>query len=468
VSNVNATHVPMDSMARPKNSASDTEMNATVSSGNRSHSLSRSSLAQGSHLSHSALLDITNRKGDKDDSNIASDGTSKPKSKTKETVTTDSSSSALLLAHGNATASAVFLKRSADDLDSVSSNSSSSHADHPLNISNTSPDSDQDTKRQRSTSSSSNSGSSNTSINTSIHMGGSTSRSFDSNEHGKQGLLHLLCEATDIVTMRMGKAVPQNTSASNSQHLSHHPKYVSAMGQDPKNPSFTIGDGAGNPVPVPVAVAIPFSIRASAKTTEKGESKNCNCPRSRCIKLYCECFQAGRYCSAECCCKMCLNSESESGPGGKRTLSVQNILARNPFAFHKDKALLEKKNNRASGINCRCVKSQCLKLYCDCFQSGVVCGNDCMCVKCLNTVEESGDYGEVTKARALRICRNPDAFKKKTKKTGEGCSCKNSKCLKKYCDCFNNGLSCTPKCSCRDCQNYAPVMDGQLKRMADV
>jgi hypothetical protein len=335
-----------------------------------------------------------------------------------------------------------------------------------LNISNASPDSDQDTKRQRSTSSISNSGGSITSINTSIYTDGSTSRSFDSNEHGKQGLLHLLCQATDIVTMRMGKAMPQNASASNSQPLSHHPKYVSAMVQGPKNPTFTIDNGAGNPVAV--AVAFPLSIPASAQTTEKGESKSCNCPRSRCIKLYCECFQAGRYCSSDCCCKACLNSESESGSDGKRTLSIQNILSRNPFAFHMDKALLEKKNNRASGINCRCVKSQCLKLYCDCFQSGVVCGTDCMCVKCLNTAEESGDYGEVTKARALRICRNPDAFKKKTKKTGEGCSCKNSKCLKKYCDCFNNGLPCTPKCSCRDCQNYAPVLDGQLKRTANV
>ena len=473
VSNVNAAHVPMDSMDRPRKPASDTEMNTTVSSDSRSHSLSclPLAIAKGSDLSHSALYDITNHKGaqDQDDSKIASNGISNLKSKAKETLPANSSSTALLPAQGNATASASnnspLLKRSADDLDSISSNSSSSHADHSLNISNASPDSDQDTKRQRSTSSSSNSGSSTTSINTSIHTDGSTSRSFDLNDQGKQGLLHLLCAATDIVTMRMDKAMPQNASASNSQHLSHHPKCVSAMVQGPKNPRFAIDNGAGN---IAVAVAFPVSIPASAQTAEKGERKSCNCPRSRCIKLYCECFQGGRYCSSECCCKACLNSESESGSDGKRTLSIQNILSRNPFAFYKDKALLEKKNNRASGINCRCVKSQCLKLYCDCFQSGLVCGTDCMCVKCLNTVEESGDYGEVTKARALRICRNPDAFKKKTKKTGEGCSCKNSKCLKKYCDCFNNGLLCTPKCSCRDCQNYAPVLDGPLKQMADV
>jgi hypothetical protein len=40
----------------------------------------------------------------------------------------------------------------------------------------------------------------------------------------------------------------------------------------------------------------------------------------------------------------------------------------------------------------------------------------------MNTVEESGDYGKRTVARAVCLSRNPEAFKKKVKKTGEGCS----------------------------------------------
>tara|TARA_B100000963_G_scaffold320162_1_gene302511 strand:+ start:9797 stop:10435 length:639 start_codon:yes stop_codon:yes gene_type:complete len=35
-----------------------------------------------------------------------------------------------------------------------------------------------------------------------------------------------------------------------------------------------------------------------------------------------------------------------------------------------------------------------------------------------------------------------------------GCTCRRSKCLKKYCDCFAAGMKCDPtKCSCKDCEN---------------
>lgn len=57
--------------------------------------------------------------------------------------------------------------------------------------------------------------------------------------------------------------------------------------------------------------------------------------------------------------------------------------------------------------HCNCSKSQCLKLYCDCFANGEFC-QDCTCKDCFNNL----DY-EVKREEAIRSCleRNPSAFK---------------------------------------------------------
>lgn len=57
--------------------------------------------------------------------------------------------------------------------------------------------------------------------------------------------------------------------------------------------------------------------------------------------------------------------------------------------------------------HCNCTKSQCLKLYCDCFANGEFC-KDCNCKDCFNNI----DY-EAERQNAIKICleRNPHAFK---------------------------------------------------------
>ena len=38
-------------------------------------------------------------------------------------------------------------------------------------------------------------------------------------------------------------------------------------------------------------------------------------------------------------------------------------------------------------------------------------------------------------------------------KKKKGCNCKKSNCLKKYCECYNDGLGCNEICKCEDCKN---------------
>ena len=99
---------------------------------------------------------------------------------------------------------------------------------------------------------------------------------------------------------------------------------------------------------------------------------------------------------------------------------------------------------------CTCKNSNCLKFYCECFANGRFCEN-CLCINCKNTQENKDLRLEKYN---LIISRNPKAIQKiNSTKRSWTCKCRNSNCSKKYCDCFQNGRSCTSKCKCINCMN---------------
>lgn len=67
----------------------------------------------------------------------------------------------------------------------------------------------------------------------------------------------------------------------------------------------------------------------SLKVTSPGGRKPCNCTRSQCLKLYCDCFANGEFCS-NCNCKECFNNLDNEE---ERQKSIKLCLERNPNAF---------------------------------------------------------------------------------------------------------------------------------------
>eukprot|EP00798_Chlamydomonas_sp_ICE-L_P020789 gene20789-27616_t len=75
---------------------------------------------------------------------------------------------------------------------------------------------------------------------------------------------------------------------------------------------------------------------------------------------------------------------------------------------------------------CHCKKSQCLKLYCDCFASGLFCAN-CACIHCKNRPEHGS---QVMEKRDIIMSRDPEG-----------------------------GVKCAAHCKCVDCKNLVDAPD---------
>ena len=115
-------------------------------------------------------------------------------------------------------------------------------------------------------------------------------------------------------------------------------------------------------------------------------------------------------------------------------------------------------NNNNQKVKCTCTKTGCKKKYCYCFSKGILC-DGCECKNCENCIPRAfpakifPNLQKNENSLENEEYNNNEDHIQITKPQRVICNCTKSNCIKKYCECFKQGLNCNSLCRCLDCKN---------------
>ncbi|XP_070614209.1 protein lin-54 homolog isoform X2 [Erythrolamprus reginae] len=159
-------------------------------------------------------------------------------------------------------------------------------------------------------------------------------------------------------------------------------QYVTQL-QQPSCVSIASGSSLSGTSGIQTQARLPFNGIISSESANRPR-KPCNCTKSLCLKLYCDCFANGEFCN-NCNCTNCYNNLDHEND---RQKAIKACLDRNPEAFKpKIGKGKEGESDRRHSKGCNCKRSGCLKNYCECYEAKIMCSSICKCIGCKNFEE---------------------------------------------------------------------------------
>ncbi|XP_026532208.1 protein lin-54 homolog isoform X1 [Notechis scutatus] len=159
-------------------------------------------------------------------------------------------------------------------------------------------------------------------------------------------------------------------------------QYVTQL-QQPSCVSIASNTSLSGTSSIQTQARLPFNGIISSESANRPR-KPCNCTKSLCLKLYCDCFANGEFCN-NCNCTNCYNNLDHEND---RQKAIKACLDRNPEAFKpKIGKGKEGESDRRHSKGCNCKRSGCLKNYCECYEAKIMCSSICKCIGCKNFEE---------------------------------------------------------------------------------